>query len=1302
MLAPPSSPPRQLNRIAASAFVLTLALAAALPCYQRTAAATGAEAAGLLKTAGVRGGLLVHLGCGSGKLTVKLAGLDSIHVHGLDTDPAAVAQARKRLLESGLHAKASVDTFDGKRLPYIDNLVRLLVAEDLADVPRKEVMRVLAPRGVALIGRGEDREKLVKPWPQDIDEWTHYLHDATNNAVAQDDVVGPPRHMQWIGSPDYLRHHDHMSGLSAMVSARGRLFYIMDLGPRWSVQMLPRWTLVARDAFSGVVLWQRPIEKWHAHLWPLKKGPADLMRRLVAVGDEVYVTLGVGEPVSVLDAATGRTMRTLKGTEGAEEMILSDGVLYVLVNPELDAYKTLSRESVSATRRAGATWNWDERPREVVAIETASPKLLWSAEARVAPVTLAAAAGRLYYHDGDRIVCRDGRTGKEVWTSKPLPRWDPLHVLYGPALVVHEDVVLFAGGEKMDPYRGGRDTMTAVSAETGETLWTAPHPPSGYASAEDLLVIDGLVWCGETTNCRDSGVFTGRDLHTGEVVREFPPDDWQPHMSHHRCYRAKATSNYILASRTGIEFVDFRARHWIAHHWVRGSCNYGILPCNGLVYAPPHSCACYLLAKLNGLNALAPARKTQRKVAGSAATRQEPRLLRGPAYEEAQETDASSASQEQDPGEWPTYRGDPARSGSTDAPVPLDLKQTWTAKIGGKLSSLVVAGGRVLVASVERHTVHALDVETGEELWRFAAAGRVDSPPTVWHDLVLFGSADGRVYCLRAADGALVWRFRAAPDDLRLLAQEQVESVWPVHGSVLVREGVAYCVAGRSMWLDGGMRLVRLDSRSGRKLSETVLDDKYPGTEDNLQEGLRWPNLPVALPDVLSCDGRYVYMRSQHFTLDGKRPEVVTPRDYSQQQGETAHLFSPTGFLDDSWWHRTYWMYGRSFISAAGGWYLATYQAPSGRILVVDGDKAYGFGRAPMRVIGTPNTYHLFACAKHPELINPNPKAPPRKRGSSIYGRVTPTRLKYAWSEGVPLLGRALVATENALLVAGPPATADEQEVYARFGDPEIQARMADHVAAFEGRKGGLLLAVSKEDGSRLGAWKLDGAPVFDGLIAAGGRLFVATLDGRVLCLGSGSGKPLPAAPEVKPGPVPSSTGGIFFTRSHPDFQKLANVEVGKSNLGYRIQSPPRITGLAVKKLDTPLTGRAVLKVKIRPRPGAPKGTPGNGFLAFGAGPEDKELVKCGFRISGQHLYVVQGTLTGGSSTAAPVTVHANEVVELTAAVDLDDQKVSVSMSDKTLETSLKRRLDAIGWIGYCVGGVDADFSPIEISGPKP
>ena len=86
----------------------------------------------------------------------------------------------------------------------------------------------------------------------------------------------------------------------------------------------------------------------------------------------------------------------------------------------------------------------------------------------------------------------------------------------------------------------------------------------------------------------------------------------------------------------------------------------------------------------------------------------------------------------------------------------------------------MAAQGTVYVASIDAHTVYALDAASGKELWHYVAGGRIDSPPTVHGELVLFGCRDGRVYCVRASDGALVWRFLAAPVDRRPTLVEKV------------------------------------------------------------------------------------------------------------------------------------------------------------------------------------------------------------------------------------------------------------------------------------------------------------------------------------------------------------------------------------------------------------------------------------------------------------------------------------------------------------------------------------------------
>ncbi|MEA3226368.1 MAG: PQQ-binding-like beta-propeller repeat protein, partial [Planctomycetota bacterium] len=745
------------------------------------------------------------------------------------------------------------ETLNGRILPYVDNMVNLLIADRLGSVSQAEVMRVLAPGGVALI----NGRKSIKPRPQSIDEWTHYLHDADNNAVAEDTVVGPPRRLQWQGGPKWTRHHDHMSSFSAMVSTGGRLFYIIDEGSSASIYMPSHWALIARDAFNGKVLWKRRIDTWYTRFKGLKDGPADAPRRLVAADGLVYTTLSLERPVTSLDAATGKTVRTYQDTAGAEEILLSEGELFVLIGPG----------SIGDGGRK-------ERPvetRTIMALDAKAGNKLWQAPDVVAAGTMAADSEHVYYFNFDsrKATCLNRETGETQWTSIPLPSPDKQTSFFSSRLVVRDGVVLFAGGEfsGMTKSGGGEtrpDSLTALSAETGKTLWTAKHLPSGYSSPENLFVIDGIVWCDNSSNGRSDGTVVGMDLKTGQIKHQFSADRTN-YWFHHRCYPGRATTEYIMTSRTGIEFVDIDRQKWDLNHWVRGACLYGILPCNGLVYTPPAPCICYAESMLHSFNAFAPAAQS----GGWEADPQKTRLQKGPAYSQIENQKSKFAN----PNDWPTYRHDTARSGATKSAVPAKLTQTWQTSVGGKLSSVTVAAGKVFVAAVDEHAVLALAADTGTPLWRYTTGGRVDSPPTYFKDSVLFGSADGYVYCVRASDGALIWRFLAAPTDRRIMTYEQIESLWPVHGSVLVRDGIAHFVAGRSIFVDGGMRLYRLDARSGKMISVTILDGRDPKTGGDVQELVKWLNMPVGRPDILSCDNRRIYMRSQAFDLQGKRLE---------------------------------------------------------------------------------------------------------------------------------------------------------------------------------------------------------------------------------------------------------------------------------------------------------------------------------------------------------------------------------------------------------------------------------------------
>ena len=154
-----------------------------------SATSNAQDASQILADSGVKGGLIAHVGCGDGKLTADLLAGDSYLVHGLDTDANAVAKAREHVQSLGLYGSVSIDQLTGAELPYADGLVNLLIVDASMKVSKDERLRVLAPGGVAFVRQNGKLKKTVKPWPDDIDEWTHHLHDAGGNPVANKNIT---------------------------------------------------------------------------------------------------------------------------------------------------------------------------------------------------------------------------------------------------------------------------------------------------------------------------------------------------------------------------------------------------------------------------------------------------------------------------------------------------------------------------------------------------------------------------------------------------------------------------------------------------------------------------------------------------------------------------------------------------------------------------------------------------------------------------------------------------------------------------------------------------------------------------------------------------------------------------------------------------------------------------------------------------------------------------------------------------------------------------------------------------------
>ena len=261
-----------------------------------------------------RGGIVVHLGASNPDRLLKLHEKGGFVIQALDRDIARVAAARKTIQAGGVYGPVSVRQFREDRLPFRENLVNLVIVDDRLDLPDSEILRVLAPLGAAWFREGTTWKKRVKPWPDEIDEWTHFLHGADGNAVSSDSKVGPPRRLQWSAGSFWGRSHEMNNSFPALVTARGRMYFIFDQGitgiedPR-----LPeKWTLMARDSFNGTLLWEHPLKNWGSHLWrsrALRFFGGNMARRLTVDGDRLYCTLDYGGPVMMLDGATGEDAR---------------------------------------------------------------------------------------------------------------------------------------------------------------------------------------------------------------------------------------------------------------------------------------------------------------------------------------------------------------------------------------------------------------------------------------------------------------------------------------------------------------------------------------------------------------------------------------------------------------------------------------------------------------------------------------------------------------------------------------------------------------------------------------------------------------------------------------------------------------------------------------------------------------------------------------------------------------------------------------------------------------------------------
>ncbi|MEX0715522.1 MAG: PQQ-binding-like beta-propeller repeat protein [Planctomycetaceae bacterium] len=765
-----------------------------------------ALAAEIVESAGVSQGLCVHLGVSDGRLEAALAVQGKFLIHGLSTDAARVDQVRKELRSNGAYGPISVERAGYDRLPYAEGLVNLIVADDLAALLKEglspaEVLRVLAPQGVAYLGQRDARgpaakaaleraldgagfrdrriieghgvwAKIVKPRPEGADDWTHLNYGPEGNRLSRDTLAGPPTWLRWI---DGVTWPTSEKGPGGVVSAGGRLFYVFSDAPHRKAEP-SRPVLYARDAHNGLLLWERP-------------GNKVVSLAMIATPERLYTVLDDGGELLALDAATGKELHRYDEAKNPAWALLVDGKLLTY-----------------AGDRAGPSMR---------CLDAATGKSLWkNTEWQIAPTgsvpNVAVVGDDVYFLDFRKLVlgCLRFSTGELRWRFELDDFTPPPNSRVKLAMSACGEGTLIVGEG------GSGEAVHAFSAKDGKHLWSRKYQlvvsgrPQRHkgSSYDEGFFQNGLYWIhvGRPRPPGESGkgalAWQGLDPATGEVVKNYEYDEED--LVTDACHRAQGTERYFIGGHA--EFVSAADGAFCDRAaGIHNSCRLGMFPANGLVYSWSQYTGTYL-----------------RGLVGMSGTPDSPLgetvAFDHPSRFERGQTAAPQSSAPTSDADWTCYRHDGFRTNRTSAAVAGKLAPKWTAEIGGRLSPPTAAGDAVYVADVDGHRVLALDANSGKVRWSYTAGGRVPVPPTIHGGLCLFGSSDGWVYCLRSDDGNLVWRFRGARHDRRIVVRGQLESAWPVEGGVLIAGGQAWFAAGRHGTVDGGTDLYAADPATGR------------------------------------------------------------------------------------------------------------------------------------------------------------------------------------------------------------------------------------------------------------------------------------------------------------------------------------------------------------------------------------------------------------------------------------------------------------------------------------------------------
>lgn len=1025
------------------------------------------------KLCSLNGGAVVQVGASDATLAIDLARTGRYLVNVFATGEAAVESIRGSIHRENLYGVASAEPLENpSRLPYTENLVNLIVVDKATLVPLSELFRILAPHGSLVVtepgklspadlenagfyqaksveSRGDGAWLLArKPWPEAMGRWTHSRHAANGNAVSPDTAVGEPKRIRWIAA------HSGRE-VEGMVSDGGRNFYGQAL---------------TRDSFNGLRLWHRdlsqPEEKMDPAAFQMKPLNREVARP-VATEKYLFAVAFPTRTLVALDAATGEIAHTFPEVENPSELVQHKGIVVATGDRGIHAFSHQTGELV-----------WKR--------ESADPRAMVAGEDRVSYIQGEPRKGE----DAEAITV-DLYSGDVLWRNNEYPWLAKVQrsVMFGDQLSY--EVSTF---NDFDNDTG----IHLVDATTGKLQWEKLYAPGmNHTRQARALFIGDDLWIqqGGKVNYPDRETkvkfqpveVTSLDPETGATRKTLAGG-----LGH--CAPPVATVNMMFSGV--VEITDLKTGEMMVNSITKANCSRenGFIPANGLIYSTPKHCTCWPM--LRGYVAMAPDHPLVETgdylPAGPTEAIAFP-LVKGKAAIDPGAATPSAA-------DWPMYRHDAWRSGSATVPGPATPKLAWAADVAsrghtlpetsalrgdwednpfvkGLLSPPSIASGIAYVTRPDAHEVIAIETATGKIVWRFTARGRVDTPPTLHGGLCLFGDHAGYVHALRADTGETVWRLRAAPLEERMGAYGQLESAWPVAGSVLVSDDIAYVAAGRQQLSDGGVFIFSLDPMTGathwvQKLND-IPQKGYEGDKGDSFGFYKNSGLEFDPVDLLHREGDRIALSRWLISLDGKDIEVDTWDAFARLDTGKGAVFAPRGT----------WTYGFRQIHRFGN------EAFKRSLCVYRDNTIVG------ALDSTTALYRRDFDLENGEEFNRKwitgwEAASKGRKGERPY--------------------RSDRIAEKANWKVNPWAEDDSPEALLKpttaEGSAQLENKLYGMVIDSANRlyvihQDGTLKVIDTTDGRELVSQEV-AEPIWDGLALADGKLFLSTADGRLLCLG--------------------------------------------------------------------------------------------------------------------------------------------------------------------------------------------------------